>query len=218
MKIKIPAIIALAAALCALLSGCFGMYAPQPTSPPQAEFGSVADFAGAVAKARADTTAEDAENLKGLTGYYQFQSLPDGAAVTSVMVSTEAVRMRYAFGAGPVSEDSFENQMELGWYRNADTGTFLSNMAQSMSNSGVEYDTIESDGITYIHMVPIVTVVVTPQPGDTAAATPTPQSTTYCQILYWVQDGGAFVAALPLGFTNDDIVKYCHAERVALVQ
>jgi hypothetical protein len=192
------------------------MYAPQPTNPPQKEFGSIEEFAGAVANARTDTAAEDVENLKGLTGYYQFQSLPAGAAVTSVIVSTEAVRLRYAFG--PVAEDNFDNQMEIGWYRNTDTGSFLSNMAQSMSNSGMEYDTIESGGITYIHMVPIVTVVVTPQPGDTAAATPTPRSSTFCQFVYWVQDSAAFVAALPLGFTNDDIGKYCRAERVALAQ
>lgn len=216
MILRIPATLALALAMCAALSGCFGMNAPEPTSPPEKIFASIPEFSDAVAKARADTTAEDAENLKGLTGYYQFQVLPEDAALTSVMASTEAVRVRYAFG--PTSEDTFDNQMELGWYRKADPGVYMSNLTRTLGNSGVNYETLESGGIAYIHFVPVINVLVTPEPGVTPAATPTPTATTYCRIVYWVQDGAAFIAALPVGFTGDDIAMYCRGEKVALAQ
>jgi hypothetical protein len=224
MKKRHIAIAALMFASCLALTGCFGgMNEPQPTVPPQQTFGSIEEFRDAVTKAKADTSATDLENLKGLAYFYEIQSPPGNAAVSSIMASTDAVRVRYSFG--PVAEDNFDNQIEIDWYRTADAGNFMNQVSSSMSNtaagcgtsgSGATYDTIASGDITYLRTVPTVNVVATPSPGGTAQAAPTSMSTTFCQFVYWVQDGAAFVAAVPLGFTNDDICKYCLGEKVDL--
>jgi len=214
MRRKVIIFSALILFSCLALTGCFGGTAPQTTIPPQETFGSAAEFADAVAKAKADTSAADTENLKGLVYYYGIQTVPDNAVISSVIVSTEVVRVHYTYG--PVSEDTFDNQIEIGWYRVADAGNFINQISQSMTDSGVAYDTITAGETTYLHIIPTVSLIVTPSPGDTAVATPTPKSSTYCQIVYWVQDGAAFVAAAPLGFTKDEIGKYCQGTKIEL--
>lgn len=207
LKIKkfliIPAVM-LAAALA--LSGCFADFGgaqPQQTNPPEQVFKSTDEFTKAVAAAKADTAAPDEQNLKGLTRYYDLQKVPEGATLDYIKVSTLAVRVGYKFGE--TSEQSFDNRMEFVWYRNVSTSDYLSNVVKGLT----DYDTLSLNGVEYLHTSPDISYAVTPAPGDTAAATPTPRVEKYCQFLYWVQDDAALVCAVPLGFTNEDIGKYC---------
>jgi predicted small lipoprotein YifL len=203
-------------AVCLTLTGCFGMYGPQPTIPPQKEFGSETDMAAAVAGIKADASLADVENLRGLTGYYVPQALSENMKLSNVKISTEAVILLYA--DGPVTEDTADNQFTFGWYRNENADTFMSDRAQLLMNAGFTYDTITAGGNTYLHSIAKVNKPVTAPPGSTAVATPTPELTPYAQALYWVQDGAAFVAIVPLGFSNDDIGKYCQVQKAELVQ
>lgn len=208
------ALAALMATVCMALTGCFGNAYPQPTIPPQQTFGSAEDFAVAVAKAKADASLEDAENLKGLTHYYELNAVPENYKLNAIMASVTAVIVEYA--SGPVSEEKYDNRIQFGWYRDVNVSSFLNDRAQSMSNSGMEYDTITIGDISYLHTVPTVYVNVTNSPGVTAAATPTPTETKPCQVLYWVQDGNAFVGIFPISFTNDDLGKYCRGLKADL--
>lgn len=211
---KYIAIPALLLAVVAALSGCFGFGgygAAQPTNPPEKEYKSAQEFADAVAAAKADTQAADEADLKGLTGYYVPQALPDGATLSYIKASTVCVRFGYTFG--PTVEGSFDNRMEIAFYRNVKSSDFLSQIANSTPN----YDTVSAGGIDYLHVVPDINLIVTPSPGDpTPAATPTPITQKYCQFVYWVQGETCFMCALPLGFTKDDIAKYCQGVRVEL--
>lgn len=196
-------------------TGCFGFDGlggsqPTQTMPPHTDFTSVEDFTSAVAKAKAGNLADDVTNLAGLTAFYTLNTLPEGAKVSYVKVSADIVRVGYSFG--PTAGESFDNQMELAWYRNADPNKFLTDSVQSM----VTYDSIKSDYTEYIHTIPTFQFMVTAEPGVTAEAEPTPRSQTYCQFLYWIKDSKSFMCAVPLGFSNDDIIKYCVAEMVEL--
>ena len=211
LKIKrfliIPAVM-LAAAFA--LSGCFADFGgaqPQQTNPPEKIYRSVDEFTKAVAAAKADTAAPDVENLKGLTRYYDLKELPEGATLDYIKVSTVAVRVAYKFGE--TSDESFDNKTELVWYRSVSTSDYLSNVVKGLT----DYDTLSLNGAEYLHTIPDISYAVTPEPGDTAAATPTPRVEKYCQFLHWVKDDAAFMCAVPLGFTNEDIGKYCVGEK-----
>lgn len=195
------------------LTGCFGMGGygqPEATVPPQKEYKTIDELAAAVSSAKADESATDAENLKGLASYYVPEVLPDGAELQYIKVSADAVRIGYSFG--PTNDLDYNNQIELVWYRNAKADTFLSDRAQSIG----AYDTLELGGISYMHTLPTFQFITTAEPGSTAEATPTPRAGTYCQFLFWAQEDAAFLCAVPLAFTNDDIGKYCKAKKVTL--
>lgn len=196
------------------LTGCFGMGgdpygAPQFSPPPQKEFKSVEELAKAVLVAKASASADETD-LKSLEYCYGFKALPQGAAVSSIKVSGDVVRVSYSFG--PSATDSYDNQMEIAWYRKANVETFLNDMAKVL----VDYDTVSVGGMDYLHKVPDVSVIVTAAPGSTASAAPTPITVKYCQLVYWVQDSVAFMAAMPLGFTKEDIGKYCAAQKITI--
>lgn len=216
MKRKFIAVTLLLLLVCFAASGCFdmggGMFGQSsPTTPPQKEYKSIEELTAAVASAKADTSAADVENLKGLTYYYGLKALPDGAKVSSVKVSDQAVIVAYTFGQ--TSKDSYDNQMQIVWYRKTDASQYLGQVASSYTN----YKSISSGDISYLYINPDVQLVVTPSPGaDPAAPTPTPLTTKYCQFAYWVQDNAAFMAAVPLGFTEADISKYCVGAKVNL--
>lgn len=208
--IILPALV-LAAVLS--LTGCFANFggaAPNPTNPPEKAYNSVDDFKKAVAEAKANTAALDEENLKGLEYYYDLKAVPDGAKLNYIKVSAQAVRVSYTFGE--VTDESFDNRIEIAWYRTVQTGKYLSDIVSRTA----EYDSLKLNDIDYIHTTPDIQFIVTPAPGDTAAATPTPKTEKYCQFLYWVQDDAAFMAAVPLGFTSEDIGKYSVGAKVAL--
>lgn len=195
-------------------TGCFdtGMFQPAPetTRPPEKEFKTVEELAKAVAAAKADTAAADDQGLKDLSGYYLLKTAPEGATISYIKVSAQAVRVGYTFGAK--TAESFDNQMELVWYRKVNTASYIGDAQKTM----LESDTIVSGTMQYLRTVPMVNVLVSPTPGTSAEATPTPKTQKYCQFVYWVQDNSAFVSAVPLGFTNDDISKYCVASKVEL--
>jgi hypothetical protein len=198
-----------------MATGCMGtgsLFAqPNPTNPPEKQFASIEEFSAAVVSAKTDTSAADVENLKALTYFYGLKNPPDGAKVSSVRVSSEAMIVGYAFGQ--TSQESFDNQIQIVWYRNQDASQFIGRIA----SSNTSYSSASSGGIDYLYINPDVQVIVTPAPGaDAAAPTPTPLTTKYCQFVYWVQDGAAFMAAVPLGFTKDDIIKYCAGVKMDL--
>lgn len=196
-----------------LLTGCFGMGGydqPEPTVPPQKDFKTIEELSEAVASAKGNTAAEDLENLKGLDGYYQLTTVPDGAAVSYVKVSSEAVRIGYSFG--PASTEQLINQMELIWYRTAKLETYLEEKAKNIG----AYDAVKAGGNSYLRTLPTFQFAVTAAPGSTGTAAPTPRSGTYCQFLFWVQNNGALLCAVPLDFTEEDIGKYCQAVYVEL--
>jgi hypothetical protein len=204
------------------LSGCFdrgsgALGQTTPTAPPQKEYKSIEEFSNAVAAAKADTAAADDANLKTITSYYELKTLPEGTKVSHVKVTKDTIQIGYEFG--PTKAGSFDNQLEIAWYRTAKIDTFLSDVANTL---GSNYDTLSIGGNDFLHVTPSVLVAVTPTPGSslaadaTAAPTPTPASVKFCQIVYWVKDGGAFMSAVPLGYSNDDIGKYCEAQKVDL--
>ncbi len=197
----------------ASLTGCFGTGGyeqPEPTVPPQKDFKSIEELSEAVTAAKADSAAEDLENLKGLAGYYRLTTVPDGAAVSYVKVSSEALRIGYSFG--PAGTDQLINQMELIWYRTAKLETYLEEKTKSIG----AYDAVKAGGNSYLRTLPTFQFSVTADPASTDAATPTPRSGTYCQFLFWVQNNGTLLCAVPLDFTDEDIGKYCQAEYVEL--
>lgn len=205
---------ALALAVCLALTGCFGMsgnpFAPQPTAPPEKQYKSIDEFRQAVTAAKADANAADPEGLKTLTYYYELKSPPEGAKVDYVKVSTTAVRVKYSFGS--TAQTSFDNQIEIVWYRNQKSSDFLNSVMQNTAN----YDSFNSGGVDYVHVTPDFQFIVTPAPGDTAVATPTPTTEKYCQFVYWGQGDDAFMSAVPLGFTKDDVGKYCQGVKAEL--
>lgn len=202
--------------VCATASGCFDMGSgpfaqPNPTNPPEKQYKSIDELTKAVTAAKDDTSAADVENLKTLTYCYGLKTLPDGAKVSNVKVSSEAAIVGYSFGQ--TNENNFDNQIQIVWYRNKDTTQFLGQVASTYTN----YSSTSSGGIDYLYINPDIQIAVTPDPSaDVAAPTPTPLSTKYCQFVFWVQDNAAFMAAVPLGFTKDDIVKYCVADKIEM--
>jgi hypothetical protein len=197
------------------LTGCFDMSSLSGTSATTAPikektFKSVDELTSAVATIKADTAATDEEGLKTLTYYYVMKALPEGAKISYVKVAKDVVRVGYEFGAA--SDETFDNKMELIWYRNQSADSFLTDVAKNLGT----YDTISANGIDYLHATPTIQFTVTNAPDSTALATPTPRSATYCQFVYWVQDKVAYMAAVPLSFTKDDIGKYCVPEKVDL--
>jgi hypothetical protein len=215
MKKKLIVYTVLAAFACLALTGCFGAQSPQATAPPEVSFSNAQALADAVAKAKADTTADD-ENLKGLDSYYGLQTVPDGMKLGNIKVSSQAVILQYA--NGPITEDSFDNQVTIGWYRSVTTSTFLNDEAQSLTNMGITSDTITAGGTTYLHVVATMSSAGTAAPGSTASVAPTATSKPTTQVVYWVQGGQAFVGFVPLSYTNDDIGKYCQAQKADIGQ
>ena len=210
---KVIGLVLLVTLMGALLTGCFDMGGygqPEPTIPPQKDFKSIEELVAAVTAAKADAAAEDLENLKGLNGYYQLTTVPEGATVSYVKVSAEALRVGYSFG--PAGTEQLVNQMELIWYRTAKPDTYLEQKSKDIGT----YETVQAGGNTYMRTLPTFQFTVTADPASTAAATPTPRSGTYCQFLFWVQAEGALLCAVPLDFTDEDIGKYCQAEFVKL--
>jgi hypothetical protein len=208
--IVLPALIL---AACVALTGCFGSsnpFAPQQTPPPEKAFKSIDEFKQAVAAAKADTTAADDAGLASLAFYYELKTPPEGAKVDYVKVSSSAVRVKYSFGA--TTETSFDNQIEIVWYRTQKASDFLSQVMQNTAN----YDSFKAGETDYIHITPDIQFIVTPAPGDTAVATPTPTTEKYCQFVYWGQGDDSFMSAVPLGFTKDDVGKYCQGVKVEL--
>lgn len=190
-----------------VFTGCFGsgFGAPEQTPPPEKEYKSIEELSAAVASAKADASATDEVNLKSLASLYLLKNPPDGAAVSTIKISSQAIRVGYEFGT--TVEDGFDNQIQIIWYRNANVASFISDAQKTM----VEYDEIKSGNMQYLRIAPDVQLTVTAAPGSTAEAQPTPKTAKYCQFVYWVQDNGAFMAAVPLNFTDEDIGKYCVA-------
>jgi hypothetical protein len=188
------------------LAGCFGFGgygAPQSTVPPQKDFKTIEEFKQAVETAKADASATDEENLKGVTFYYDFKAVPENAEVQYVKVSAQAIRIGYKFGE--TSETNFDNQMEILWYRDRKAADYLSNITQSQT----QYETYTAGDLNYIYNSPDFQFIVTPAPGDTAAATPTPMTEKFATFAYWVQGDDCFIASMPLGYGTAEIGKYC---------
>ncbi len=188
--------------LCILaLAGCVGMDftgtgQPQPTESAAA-YTDESAFARAVADQKASDGADE-HNLKGVEHYYVFKKLPDQARTTGVKALSFAVRVQYAFGE--TRERDFENQMELVWYRNTSGTEYMSKVSEDPTAKQ-----ISGDGMSYVRTVAKALVAENSQ-----------ETFDYCQIVYWSQDDQAFMAALPMSFTEDDIRTYCVAEKKPL--
>ncbi len=185
------------------LVGCVGMdftgtgQQPQPTESAAA-YADESAFAQAVADQKKAADGADEHNLKGVEHYYGFKVLPDNAKAAGVKALSFAVRVQYAFGE--THERDFENQMELVWYRNTNGTEFMSKVSEDTTAKQ-----ISGDGTTYVRTVAKALVAENSQ-----------ETFDYCQIVYWSQDDQAFMAALPMSFTEDDIRTYCVAEKKPL--
>jgi hypothetical protein len=207
-------LIALITVLCFALTGCFGSAYPQATNPPEQSYSSVEELSAAVAKANADTNSEDPENLRGLNRYYGLSEMPEGFTLNKFIVSSVAVIVEYT--SGPVSEDSYNNKIQIGWIRETNVSTYLTDRAKAFTDSGMDYTTFTSGDTDYLLVTAGALKSITNSPGVSSAVTPEPTSIQICQVLYWVQDGNAFVGFFPLGYTQTDLSKYCHGLKVEL--
>lgn len=188
-------IVAIVTAL--VLTGCMPTGAqPQPT-----ETAVIYDSTDALAKAvdaQKSGNADDAHKLAALDHYYGFQTQPQGAKIDSIKVLSFAVRVLYTFG--PTAEDTYDNRMELVWYRDTTGSEYISKVAADTTLT-----TITVGQVTYYKSVAKVKV-----------AENSSETKDYCQIIYWSQDNQGYMAAVPLGFTDQDIGKYCVAQQLPL--
>ena len=181
------------------LTGCMGMGSggEVPTETPIV-LTDPAALPAEIAKVTGDDKAADPYGLKGLDQYYIPKTFPDGAKLKDIRVSPSVVRVSYTFGA--TKENSYDNQMEIAWYRKLEGAQYMTNVG----TSGSQYKELASpDGVRYL-----TTTAKAQSPTDSAS------SFDYCRIVHWSQDGKAFLAAVPVGFTDEDVLKYCVAQQV----
>ena len=201
MKIKKYCLLGLVSMVAILtLTGCMPMNLsgaqPQPT-----ETAVVYDSTDALAKAveaQKSGDGEDNHGLAALDHYYGFHTLPQGAKIDSIKVLSFAVRVLYTFG--PTTEDTYDNRMEMVWYRDTTGTEFISKVAQNATLT-----TLKQGDITYYRSVAKVKV-----------AEDSDESMDYCQIVYWSQEDRAYMAAVPMGFSDEDIGTYCQAQQMSV--
>lgn len=181
-----------------VFAGCSGMdlsgAQPQPTETPLS-YDSTDALTQAVDAQKTSTDA-DTHKLATLDHYYGFKTLPQDTKISGIKVLSFAVRVQYTFGQ--TSDSSYDNRMELVWYRDT-TGTDY--MSKVSSDPSVTL--MQGGDIAYYKAV-----AKAQDPADSQ------KTIDYCQIVYWAQDNQAYMAAVPLGFTEDDIRKYCVAQQL----
>lgn len=197
---KVLILCAILALAVLVLAGCTGMNLsgaqPQPT-----ETALSYDSADALTQAvDAQKTSADADThkLAALDHYYGIQSLPQDAKISGLKVLSFAVRVQYTFGQ--TSDSSYDNRMELVWYRDTTGSDYMGKVSSDPSVT-----LMQGGNIAYYKAV-----AKAQDPADSQ------KTIDYCQIVYWAQDNQAFMAAVPLGFTEDDIRKYCVAQQLSV--
>ncbi len=189
-KKTLPVVVLAVALLVLPLAGCMDANTPMET---QLVLTDPAELAAE--KAAADTQS-DTYGLVDLEYYYDFTALPDGAELGELKIANSVTRISYTFG--PTSDDSYENKMELVWYRAAQGSSFISDIA-----ANGDYRTLEGDGVQYL-----VRTIQAQSPEDVNKAI------DFSQLVFWAQDSHAFLAAVPLSFTDEDILHYCVAKEI----
>jgi hypothetical protein len=192
---------ALLATIVLLCTGCLGTGgsgSPQSTEAPVV-YNSVDEFKSGIATIKG-SDGEDTHALKTMDSYYVPTELPQDAKLVTIKAASFYVRVQYSFGT--VDPKSYENQYELVWYRNNNGTDYMNKLA----NDGNTYDQIKgANDVTYM----VTKAKVRSETDENATV-------DFCQIVYWAQESQAFMAAVPLTFTHDDIVKYCVAEKAVI--
>ena len=187
--------------VCFVFTGCMGTGGagsnPQP-SESSVVYNTVEEFKTGIAAMKASDAADE-HALKTIDSYYTLKELPQDAKVVGVKVASFFVRVQYTFGKQ--EPQTFENKIDLIWYRNTN-GT---NYINKISSDGNTYDEVKGKDLTYL-----VTKAKVKSETDPNA------TRDYCQIVYWSQDSQAYMAAVPLSFTHDDILKYCIAQKATV--
>jgi hypothetical protein len=195
-KYWIAGAVAVVAAL--MLAGCAPMDLNGAEAKPTetaVTYDSAAALDQAVEAQKTSSNADD-HKLATLDHYYGVKTLPQDAKLSGIKVLSFAVRTQYTFGQ--TSETNYDNRMELVWYRDTTGTDFISKISADTTLTK-----INSGDILYYK------TVAKAKAGDNDDST-----VDYCQIVYWSQDNMPFMAAVPMGFTEDDIRKYCLATQV----
>ena len=193
MKLRKAAVALGLAGLMVMLAGCVPGMEDVPVET-QLTLSDPADLPAEKAKAGSD----DAYDLGGLDCYYDFATLPEGAALESLKVAKSVTRAAHTFG--PTTEDSYENRMELVWYRSQQGNDFMTDVA-----ANGEYQTVAGPDLHYLTRT-----------VQAKSSTDPDKTIDYCKLVYWAQDNRAFMAVVPLTFTDDDITRYCVAQQIAV--
>ncbi len=172
------------------LAGCMETETPMETQLVLTDPGELAAEKAAV------DTQNDSFGLADLEYYYDFTALPDGAELAELKIANSVTRISYTFG--PTSDESYDNKMELVWYRAAQGSNFINDIA-----ANGDYRALQGDGVQYL-----VRTIQAQSPEDVNKAM------DYSQLVFWAQDSHAFLAAVPLSFTDEDILRYCVAKEV----
>lgn len=192
---------AMLAAIVLLGTGCMGTGgagSPQSTEAPVV-YKSVDEFKSGIA-AMKGADSEDTHALKTMDSYYVPAVLPKDSKLVAIKAASFFVRVQYSFGA--VDPKTYENQFELVWYRN---------------NNGTDYmNKLASDGNTYDQVKGANDIAYLVTKAKVRSETDENATIDYCQIVYWAQESQAFMAAVPLTFTHDDIIKYCVAQKAVI--
>jgi hypothetical protein len=140
--------------------------------------------------------------LETISYYFRLKELPEGAKLFDIRVKAFYIALDYVIGNE--EPDAKNNMITFVWYRTM----FGEDMQIGFANSGISWKPMTKNSS---YSFEIVENYAYNDKGEQDKSLPKIQE---CKMIMWVQDNHDFQVNAPLWFTEDDVQKYCIAEKV----